>query len=504
MSRDPVGEMWRRNADSFMREGLYEMYLALSGKKEAPDLERVFRQYSDVLSDAVVESVLRDLRRGVTSEPRTRMIANWLVTTLSMQDTAEDLQRVMQWQARALVDLPNGSVPYFAIDEAIRNAATTPEREVINDARAALVANELSPLVARKLARERDFAVKLGIAPSFLETWQALNGVDLVSLTMQCKEFLAATDHLWKAVRTKSSKRAQGEEVSHAVLQMTLRPREYDSQFAAVDLQATVKSLIQGMGIDPTAGGRIIVDAEDRPGKDSRASCVSVDVPNEVYLVINPKGGQLAWSHLLHEFGHALHYAYTEENLPLEFRRFGDTALTETFAYLFDHLLHEPQWVTRALPTMSRNAVQYTGALAAEELYLVRRYCGKLIYESELYADSNNWHRLPSRYARIMTDVTGYRHLEADAFIDVDSGLYVAHYIRARQAAAALADYLRMKFGPEWWSANASGKWLVEELFAAGYKWSVDEMATRVLGRKPSFQPLQTAIESRLVRAALV
>ena len=69
----------------------------------------------------------------------------------------------------------------------------------------------------------------------------------------------------------------------------------------------------------PTRGGRIRLDTGEREGKRSRAFCAPVRVPDEVYLVLRPHGGQTDWNTFLHELGHALHFAYMRPDLPFEY-----------------------------------------------------------------------------------------------------------------------------------------------------------------------------------------
>src|SRR5258707_10101227 len=72
-----------------------------------------------------------------------------------------------------------------------------------------------------------------------------------------------------------------------------------------------------------------------------------VRVPDEVYLVLRPHGGQTDWNTFLHELGHALHYAYMRPDHPMEFRFLGDNSVTEGFAMLFDHLMQDAGWLQR-------------------------------------------------------------------------------------------------------------------------------------------------------------
>ena len=48
---------------------------------------------------------------------------------------------------------------------------------------------------------------------------------------------------------------------------------------------------------------------------------------------------------LLHELGHALHFANMSRALPFEFRWLGDNSVTEGYAMLFDHRLKDRGFV---------------------------------------------------------------------------------------------------------------------------------------------------------------
>jgi hypothetical protein len=50
---------------------------------------------------------------------------------------------------------------------------------------------------------------------------------------------------------------------------------------------------------------------------------------------------------LLHELGHALHFANMRRALPFEFRWLGDNSVTEGYAMLFDHRLKDRGWLSR-------------------------------------------------------------------------------------------------------------------------------------------------------------
>src|SRR5205814_8350999 len=62
------------------------------------------------------------------------------------------------------------------------------------------------------------------------------------------------------------------------------------------DMESQVQRQVREMGIDPLAAGRIRLDTGEREGKRSRAFCAPLRIPDEVYLVLHPHGGQTDWS----------------------------------------------------------------------------------------------------------------------------------------------------------------------------------------------------------------
>ena len=217
------------------------------------------------------------------------------------------------------------------------------------------------------------------------------------------------------------------------------RAREFDQYFPAADDGA----------VDPPPGARDghrsgsgrprRFDTGEREGKRSRAFCAPVRVPDEVYLVLRPHGGQTDWKTFLHELGHALHFAYMRPDHPMEFRWLGDNSVTEGLrdAVRPSHAgrgvaaaLHRA-WTRRRLPA-------YLRAAGFEELHFLRRYCAKLIYETQLYGGDVSWDALPDLYVEQLTDATSFRYSRADAFVDVDPRFYAARYLRAWQLQALI------------------------------------------------------------------
>jgi hypothetical protein len=266
-------------------------------------------------------------------------------------------------------------------------------------------------------------------------------------------------------------------------------------------MESEVRRQVADMGADATAKGRVIFDTGDREGKNSRAFCAPVRVPQEVYLVLRPHGGQSDYRTFLHELGHALHFANTRADYPFEYRWLGDNSVTESYAMLFDHMLHLPGWLARYTELGAPRIPTFLRAAGFEELQFLRRYCAKLIYEHELYGGDHAWQSLPDIYVETLSSATSFRYDRADAFVDVDPRYYAARYLRAWQLQAVIGESLVERFDEDWYRNPRAGPYIVESLFAEGQRELAHELAERVTSRPLSFAPLVRATEAMLVSA---
>ena len=165
---------------------------------------------------------------------------------------------------------------------------------------------------------------------------------------------------------------------------------------------------------------------------------------------------------------------------------------------LFDHLMQDAGWLQRYTGLEKTTTPAFLRSAGFEELHFLRRYCAKLIYETQLYGGELSWNSLPELYVETLTRATGFQYARADAFVDVDPRYYAARYLRAWQLQALLTETLRETFNADWWRNPRCGPWMVESLFGEGQRELAHEQAMRVSGKALSFAPLVRSIERML------
>jgi hypothetical protein len=495
----------RREGERFLQALSREFYEAHAGLKPAAELQPIYRKFSPVLGQDALE-VAREFFLGAaegTDEQRSaRILLDWQVESQSSRQLAALDEREIAWEGDAVVRLDDGrQIPYQRTSIELGNSTDPKERAMIERARAALVSRELAPMKRERFQRERDITESLGLANGYNATWERLSGISLSGLRAECEAFLRDTQAMWDEIAPEFVKRILGMDIREATRADALalfRAREFDAYFPANDMDPSIRRQVREMGIDPDAAGRVRYDIGEREGKRSRAFCSPVRVPEEVYLVLRPHGGQTDWNTYLHELGHALHFAYMRPDHPMEYRYMGDNSVTEGYAMLFDHLMQDAGWLQRYTGLERGTTPRFLRSAAFEELHFLRRYSAKLIYETQLYGGTTSWDALPDLYVELLTRATSFRYSPADAFVDVDPRYYSARYLRAWQLQALLTETLVERFDADWWRNPRTGPYMMQALFGEAQRELAQEQAQRVSGKTLSFAPLVRSIERML------
>lgn len=499
-------EQLRRDGQSFTEEISREGYLAHSGLKSSGEFKPIYDRYAHVLGAEALELTLNAFKsagKGSEEHRSAALLLEWQLESQASRSHAALDEKEIAWENSAVITTVDGErVQYQAAAIEIANEKDRKRRIALDDARVKLVTEEHSPLRLERIQREKNFIESLGIAGAYNSAFEEITGVPLTSLAAECAAFLRDSQSMWDETLPHHLKKSIGikpAEATRSDALALLRASEYDGAFPGRHLQQSVSRQITEMGLDPTAGGRIIYDLGERPGKRARAFCAPTRVPHEVYLVLRPYGGQSDYTTLLHEAGHALHFANIRDDYPFEYRWLGDNSVTESYAMLMDHRMQDRQWLLR-YTEIGSEVDNYLRLAGFEELHYIRRYCAKLIFEVQAYGGFADWSTLPDLYVETLTAATNFQYRAADAFIDFDPRYYSTRYLRAWQLQAQLNEALVARFDDDWFRNPKAGPWLVNELWSEGQRESAEEIAARACshGAKLSFAPLLRNIEKLL------
>jgi hypothetical protein len=470
-------DAYREDADRFMAELDEEFYLHYAGLKETFDLAPIYERHAGLTELGQVTSI----GLAVNGGSRVRELWRFACEGYFGDLTRDHAERLAELEAELEIELDGERIPFRMVRPTIANEPDRNKRRELDARSNEILDEQMNPLhveaaqIVQRGARELDFA-------SYLELYRkALPSSALDDLPEQCRALLDSTERLYETNADKLLRSRVGvslDEAERYDVPRLFRAPEWDSMFAADRMLPALESTLADLGVDLRSQDNVTLDLEQRPNKSPRAFCAPIEVPDRVVLVIQPIGGADDWHALFHEAGHTEHYAHTSRDLPMEEKRLGDNAVTEGWAMLMDHLIDEPEWLTRRLDFA--RPTEFAAEGATELLYFVRRYSAKLLYELEFHA-AEDVTTMRNRYVELLSDAVKIEVTPANYLADIDSGFYVSSYLRAWALEAQLRAFLKEKFGSRWFASRSAGS-LLRELWSEGQKMRAEELLQEVTG----------------------
>lgn len=493
----PRPDLVRDDTERFLEAIERAQYLALAGRAEVPGLSAIYERHRVLFTPEAFASI-EPPRDGQPEDRRRAYLREFLATGTEGYENRSRQDAYLAAEARAVVEVEGQQVAYRELPVRIRREPDHRQRAVLEAARLGVVAERLNPILHQAIEASHAVARELLDRPYDLYC-EELSRIDFDALEERTSRLLDETRDAYEdLLRTFVRRGLPGvkrDELKTHDLVRILYGEEFRAQFPAADMVERIAGMVEAMGLDLTATGRIELDLEERPTKSPRAFCSAIRVPDEVKLVIRPYGGYDDYATFLHELGHALHYAHIDPAQPMEFRLLGDNGVTEGFAITFDHVLHIPAFLQRIVGIARPE--DFLRFLAFRELAVLRRYCAKFAYERSLHRHGAGPDRA-AEYAERLTEATGARAAAALYLDDVDPHFYCIRYLRAWMLTGALHRVLRDRFDVDWFRNPETGAFL-EELWTIGQAEPAEELARDRLGvEELSFEPLLDMIRERV------
>ena len=463
------------DADRFVAELDEESYLHFSGQKETYELAPIYERHAELTK---LDTALR-LGASLDGGRRVRELWRFACEGYLGNFVREEAERVAELEATLTADVDGEPVPYRMLRPAIANEDDRARRERLERARNELTEERLNPLHLRAAGVVHRETEQLGAA-SYTELYRRF-GFPLDDLAEQCRGFLDSTERLWEETGERWFRARVGlglGEVERWDAARVFRGVAWDAAFPRERMVPALEATLADLGIDLRAQRNVHLDLEERPNKDPRAFCVPIEIPGRVVLVLKPQGGPTDWATLFHEAGHTEHFAHTSASLAMEEKRLGDNAVTEGWAMLLEHLVTDPVWLERRLDVPRPHEFAAEGA--SQLLWVVRRYCAKLLYELEFHRAPDVTELRP-RYVELLSDALKVTPSDTDYLADIDDGFYASEYLRAWALEAQLRSHLREQFGNAWFARRDAGS-LLRELWSEGQRWTADELLREVTG----------------------
>lgn len=461
-------------AEEFLQAIVREHYANGAGLKEHIEIVSIYDRFGWLFDRSTVDKMLS------WQSTEERYLADFVVDGYLDAGVKEISEKVTNEVTQSTIEWKGEQIPFRRASLLIGNEPDAAKRHDLQS-RIHAETERFNPDQTERWNVLHTEARRLGFE-SYLDMAERLKVFHLDWLRVQLDELCERTDDIYESELSHylGSIGVPMEEATPADMSYLFRAPQFDSLFPAEKLLPALKATLAGMGIDLDSQQNVILDTESRPLKSPRAFCAPVKIPDEVFLVISPRGGQDDYAAILHESGHAEHFGWTSPDLSFADKRLGDVSISESYAFLMDNLQKNPRWLSEIM--QDHNHDDYCRLARFHKLYMLRRYSAKLNYEMQLHV-TDDFESMRAVYADTLTRALKVKISPVNFLSDVDDGLYAAGYLRAWIFEVMLRKYLEETYGLLWFRSPEAGKFVIS-LWQQGRKYPVDELAHHI--RYPS------------------
>jgi len=487
-------DTYRERVDRFVAELDEEYYLHYAGHKDTLDLEPIYERFPELSSLEQAQA----LGAAADGDPGVSELWRFASENLLAELTREHSERSAALEAELEATVDGETVPYRMIRPTMANSDDRDKRERLELARNRLTEEHINPILADAVQRVASAVPQLG-SETYLDLYRRF-GFRLDELADQCRAVLESTEQLYEETADSLFRGRAGVSLDEAErwdVARIFRAPGWDDGFPAGKMIPALEVTLADLGVDLRSQTNVQLDIEQRPKKSPRAFCAPIEVPDRVVLVIQPMGGADDWRALFHEAGHTEHFAHVSAELPVEARRLGDVSVTEAWATMMEHLLLEPAWLSRRLDFAKPD--EFAAEAATGSLYLLRRYCAKLLYEIEFHGAELDEKAMSARYVELLGEALKIEPSATDYLGDIDASFYVTGYLRSWALQSQLRDHLRQRFGSGWF-ADAKAGGMLRELWSEGHRLNADELLADVTGEKVELEAFAESLREQLAR----
>jgi len=486
----------RLDVENFSTEREREWFLNWAGLKKEMNLSPIYKKYGHLFTKPLILETREKSKHAKGEEERKlRYLQQFFVSGYLDMVVKELSDKAETMESKEKIKVDGEEIPFRLAAVKIANEPDRIKRSKLFQARNTVI-DKITTVLKKRMQKLHDTSIDLGYK-NYMALFESVKKIDFPSLEKIMHGFIDNTESLYITLMDKALKDKVGVSLKDAErhdVAYFFRAKEYDKYFKKEKAVETLKQTLSGMGIRLDKQKNIAIDTEERPSKSPRAFCSGIKIPDEVKLVIMPQGGHDDYAALFHEAGHAEHHGCVNADLDMEYKRLGDSSVTETYAFLLEYLLTSENWVKQYIPI--KNAKTYLDFLHLYKLFFVRRYGAKLSYEIKLHT-SETIEGMDKVYEETLDKVLKFKNGRNQYLIDHDDGFYCAQYLQAWIFEEQLRATLKKKFGEEWFNSAEAGKFL-KKLWADGQKYDVIELAKMIGYSGLDINPLFASIQRQL------
>jgi hypothetical protein len=471
-------EAFERQAEGLLRQRAWRQLQVLAGHWPTPDLATL---YDEDFPNFTSFDYVADLRGVDAEDPRNhRHLVGLAASALLEGRTVPFAEQAASFQATTLITLPEAEVRWRLAPERWRTLEEVGPRHELQDGWREPLERLGNHVLDRWQGELLDLAARRLEVDDLISFWDEQRDLNLTTLTTQANTLLGASSEQFGHVLGVylGQRELPVDDAWRCDVDFAFRAPQFDAAFPILSLVPAVIGTLQELGIDAEAQAGLRLDLDARPAKAGGLHCVPLGVPEEVHVLLRPIGGYLDYQRLLRGLGMAEHLLLTDRTLPFDARWLGDASLIIASGLLLERLTLEPVWLRERLELETIDDYRVVSHLAW--LARVRGYAARLAVEQELWRGGPEAANLGADYEEIMSRILRYRPFGGERYtllFDAPwSTLQSAVWLRAELFAAQLVAYLRREFDAEWWRTPRAARFLVEELWRPGRRYTAEEL----------------------------
>ena len=491
-------EAYRQEFSAYHAARARALYCEHAGLPVGQPLHAVYEHYSDLFRRESSEELHKGLEAGAFFTTTEKTSAQRMRDALRLEYVAARVREVdneiARYEAASHLTWKTQPVNAGNFPEILSQETHATTRRDLT-ARWADCVSGGNDLFAERRMRQQQAAQELG-ASGLAEFWVAATGVALPTLARAAEGFLRQTESLYRAALAQLARRLwpEAERSGYSDWLFWQHHSQPHRLFPAHDLLPTYYDFLRGLGWRASAQQNLHIDAMERPGKRNATLCFAVRPPAEVIISLTPRNGVSHYRDFFACAGRAQHFAHTSTDLTRLHPAFvftPDTAVNDGYAALFRGFFYDAAWLNAHRAGLgSERAFSLARAEALLTLAETRRLCALLSWETEAagYADPRD-ETLLNSYTTRLTEATGFQYDGVFALSDTRQPFAGVGRLRGLLLAAALGDYLRVRYGRRWWAQRRAGDDLAD-WWNTGSHYTAEELAQTISRGELSFDLL--------------
>lgn len=350
--------------------------------------------------------------------------------------------------------------------------------------------NSCADLLTEKFAVLQEKTRQLGFT-SFRKLFEEATEINFYKFSQKARHFLEKTEKIYFRQLSENIRKTNLNEKSlHFADSFYLRRQlEHEKSFDVEKLPRLYAKVLENFNFSSYKIPNILLKSTS---EIFRTEIFRPNVPDKVYFCFADRSGVSNYTEFLRGFGKANLAAWTSKDLLNRFPEFvfsPDAVLTKAYGFLFQTLLSDEVFLRKVLNIWDDKLLSQ---IKEENRFWIlsetRRKVLQLEMETQVFSAAGNLAEICETAAETFTDNLGFHFDKQQMLYEVSESFSSQKSLRAFLFAFGLREYLRERYGFDWWQKRKAFEELID-FWNAAERYKAEEMA-QMIGFEMNFDLL--------------